>query len=149
MRQDIQKTVNTIANFVPGMISGATLEFFNKTRITNSQFVTLMAVFYSGRCTMGYLARRLNVTMPTVTGLIDRLAKLHYVRRSTSPEDRRKVYIELTGRGMQLIKDFKALVRQRWSSILLGLKEQEVRGLGATFEKLSRIVEDQKHESTV
>ena len=49
--------------------------------------------------TPGEVARALSVTPAVVTGLIDRMERRGYVRRSESPIDRRRVQIELTDSG--------------------------------------------------
>lgn len=49
--------------------------------------------------TPGEVARALSVTPAVVTGLIDRMERRGYVRRSESPTDRRRVQIELTDSG--------------------------------------------------
>lgn len=138
MKRNIKKASITIANFLPALMSGTELEFFSKSNITNSQFITLMAVFHAGKCTMSHLARNLHVKMPTVTGLIDRLIKLNLVRRSTCEMDRRKVYIELTKKGINHIGKFKTVVRHRWTMLLSTLSPTEVRSFQNILKKLNR-----------
>jgi len=127
-------------------MSGMQIEFFAKHNITSSQFVTLMAMFHRGRCSMGQLSSGLSVSMPTVTGLINRLIKLEMVERGTCPEDRRKVFVELTPKGSGLIKEFKAVVRKRWGGLLTALTSGEVRAYGDIFEKLSIQMKAQKEK---
>lgn len=146
MDRHIKKTTAAIADFLPGLISGAQLEFFSKSNITNSQFIALMAVFHADRCTMGFLAKRLHVSTPTVTGLIDRLIKLGLVERIPSEKDRRKIYIEVTKKGNALIKDFKGVVRRRWGRLLAGLSPMEVETFRRIFEKLRLGMEGKRDE---
>ena len=143
MRADIKKTVNIIADFLPGLMSGVQLVFFAKHNITSSQFVTLMAMFHQGRCTMGQLSSGLRVRMPTVTGLINRLMKLDMVERVAGQQDRRKVFVELSPKGRNLIKEFKKVVKQRWGGLLITLKPEEVRAYGKMLEKLSKHITEQ------
>jgi len=147
MRPDIKKTTQQIADFLPGLISGANLEFFSKANITNSQFIALMAVHHSDGCTMSHLAKVLHVSMPTVTGLVDRLVKLGLVQRIASTKDRRKVYIYLSRKGEALIAEFKGVVRQRWATLLVKLSRSEVAAFLKVFEKLHTIVRSQRNEA--
>jgi len=144
MREDIKKTIDAVAEFLPALMSGVQLEFFAKNNITNSQFITLMAIHHSGRCTMSRLAQGLHVAMPTVTGLIDRLIKSDLVTRVAGQEDRRQVYVELSAKGQKLIKDFKGVVRHRWGGLLSALEPDEVRAYGGILEKLSGHIKRQK-----
>lgn len=49
----------------------------------------------------GYLARRLSVTPAVVTGLIDRLERQGYVRRTSELTDRRALRLTLTEAGLE------------------------------------------------
>lgn len=146
MKRAIKKAASTIANFLPTFISGTELEFFAGSNITNSQLITLMNIFYFKRCTMGQLAESHRVTMPTVTGLIDRLVKLKLVKRSVSEKDRRRVYIELTGKGKNLIYDFQAVVRQKWEKVLDVLAPNEINNFQKIVEKLNQHIQRQKDQ---
>lgn len=51
------------------------------------------------------LAKRIGVSRPAITGLLDGLCKQSFVRRYFSEQDRRKVAIELTPAGRRFICD--------------------------------------------
>jgi len=144
MKTDKKAVASAIANIVPGLMSGVELEFFAKNNITSSQLITIMTIFHAKRCMMSYLAKTLYVKMPTVTGLIDRLVKLRLVKRIPSEEDRRRVYIELSEKGMDVIGGFKGLVSRRWTKLLNALDSSEAKELRRLFEKVHRGLEDQK-----
>lgn len=50
------------------------------------------------------LKKKILVSNPDVTRLLDRLVKKGYVRRETCPENRRKIDISLTDPGRKLLK---------------------------------------------
>lgn len=55
---------------------------------------------------------RLVTVVPAITGLLDRLEKAGHIQRLRSESDRRVVLVEITKRGMSLIKDIdKPLVQ--------------------------------------
>jgi len=149
MRKGIDEAASTIANVVPGLISGAELEFFSRARVTNCQLIAIMSIFQAGRCTMGQLAKRLHVSTPTVTGLIDRLTRLRLVKRVHSQKDRRKVYIELSEKGQALIAGFKDMVHRRWSRLLTALNPADVKDFQRIFEELRHTMERQRDEKNI
>jgi DNA-binding MarR family transcriptional regulator len=55
------------------------------------------------RITINDLARQLLIKHNSAVGLVDRLAKEGLIRRAGSKEDRRKVELELTARGRQIL----------------------------------------------
>jgi DNA-binding MarR family transcriptional regulator len=55
--------------------------------------------------TLGMVAKNHQVTNAVVTGLVDRLEKSGAVKRVPSPNDRRRVYLEITDAGADLLFD--------------------------------------------
>ena len=68
------------------------------------------------RATISELAKRLHLAQSTVTELVDRAAKVGLVRRRTSTDDGRIVYVELTKEGdRRFAEAFRALADERRS----------------------------------
>lgn len=132
-----KKAARELSDLLPSLIKGAEVEFFAKARITNSQFIVLMALYHLRRCTMGQLAKSIHVEMPTATGLIDRLIRLGYVKREPGIKDRRQIYIYVTSKGFKLISGFKTIARRRWRKILCHLNERELNSFSNIINKLS------------
>jgi len=127
-----QQVSQAVAQLMPNIIRGVQLDFFVKRGVTQTQFLVLMAIQAYQRCTMGSLARNMHVSMPTATGIVDRLVRAGYVRRHPAPEDRRQVVVELTAKGQTFIQQFQAVVRRRWEEVLRSLAPQEL----ATFHRV-------------
>ena len=131
------KTVSTaVAQLMPNIIRGVQLDFFVKRRITQTQFLVLVAIRAYRRCSMSTLARSLHVRMPTVTGLVDRLVRASLVRRLPAPEDRRQVIVELTLRGQEFFTQFEAVIRRRWEEVLRSLEPEELEAFYHVVTKL-------------
>lgn len=144
MRKEVKKAASNISRLVPALMSGVELEFFSQSDITSSQLITIMTLHSSGRSAMGELAKNHYVTMPTMTGLIDRLVKLGLVRRSLSEQDRRKVYIELAPKGKELIKDVQSIIRRRWNRLLSALTPNEIESFQKIMVKLNNHIKEQR-----
>src|SRR3989338_5870037 len=125
-----------MAELMPQIIRGAQLDFFAKSGVTQTQFLVLAAIFAYGEATMVQLARSLHVSMPTMTGIVERLASATYVKRETKPTDRRQIVIELTSKGIHFIKQFQLLVSKRWSEVLKVLRPHELNAFHRVVAKL-------------
>ncbi|MGH2560255.1 MAG: MarR family winged helix-turn-helix transcriptional regulator, partial [Thermomicrobiales bacterium] len=83
---------------------------------------------------LGEIARRLMVTPAVITGLIDRLERRGYVRRTTEPGDRRRIYLELTATGRQVSEAGEQQLVEQLSTRLARFSDDELatleRGLG-------------------
>jgi DNA-binding MarR family transcriptional regulator len=60
-----------------------------------TEFEALDALDWTGPISAGELARRIGVTSGAVTGVIDRLERDGWVRRTSDPSDRRRVVVEI------------------------------------------------------
>lgn len=73
--------------------------------LTMSQLKVVFLLYAQGPAHMSRLATALGVSLPTATGIVDRLVERGLVTREESPGDRRLVVIRLSehGEGMILL----------------------------------------------
>lgn len=79
--------------------------------------------------TVGALAARLHLKHHSAVGLIDRLAKAKLVRRLPDPADKRRVQLELTAKGEDLIAQLSTAHRD------------ELRRLGPELQRLLQVLD--------
>ncbi len=68
------------------------------------QFFLLAALDQKEVLTMSAIAQKMMHTTAAASGLVDRLENLHYVVRTSAPEDRRKVLVCITEKGSALVR---------------------------------------------
>ena len=129
---------SAIAELMPGIMRGVRLDFFVQKGVTQTQFVVLAAILAGRRSTMGALAKSLHVSMPTMTGIVDRLVRAGYVRRSTDPHDRRQVAVEVTPKGATFIRECQAVMSRRWEDVLRELEVDELQAFYGVVTKLKQ-----------
>jgi len=132
-RQDVSLAISQL---MPGILRGVQLDFFVRRGVTQTQLLVLMAIHADGRCTMSQLARNLQVSLPTMTGVVGRLARAGYVRRARAEKDRRQVVVELTAKSRRFIADFQQVIRRRWDDVLRALEPRELEAFHAVLTKL-------------
>jgi len=72
--------------------------------VSFAQYFLLGFMAHEGKpLSMTEIATRMRHTTAAATGLIDRLEKLSYVKRQPSKEDRRKIYVLITKKGLELV----------------------------------------------
>lgn len=74
--------------------------------LASQQYQALLAIKGSGReaITIRELARQLLIKHNSAVGLVDRLEDAGLVTRRVAPEDRRKVNLRLTARGIRVLE---------------------------------------------
>lgn len=111
--------------------------------LTLVELHAIEAVTLSGS-TMSETAKRLRITVGTLTVTINRLVKKEYVLRTDNEGDRRIVNLMLTKKGKLAWKLHDRFHRHMVNSMLEGLKEDEHKILIRSLESLVRFVEEQQ-----
>ena len=132
-RKDVSLAV---AGLMPHIMRGMQLDFFVKRGVTQTQFLLLASIRAYDHCTMGTLSRSLHVSMPTVSGIVERLVRAGYAHRIPQRDDRRQVVVELTAKGRTFFQDFESVVRRRWEEAFLSLEQDELRAFHDVVTKL-------------
>ena len=132
-RKDVSLAV---AQLMPYIMRGVQLDFFVKRGVTQTQFLMLAAIRAYRRCTMGTLARSLHVSLPTTSGIVDRLVRDGYLRRVPQTEDRRQVVVEPTKKSEAFFREFEGVIRRRWEEALLSLDARELAAFHDVITKL-------------
>ena len=110
---------------VPKLLRGLRAGFIAAPQVTTSQIVTLMRVYDKVTTRVGILSKEMQVSAPTITGVIDRLMRDGYLRRTHDKKDRRAVNVELTNKGKELVEHLRSEINKRWYRILIHLSEEE------------------------
>lgn len=76
-----------------------------RSGITNAQLFVLQQLAQSDRLTINELAARALTQQSTVSLLVARLSRAKLVKRSRSPDDRRRVDVTLTAKGRDVVKN--------------------------------------------
>ncbi len=79
-----------------------------------------------GKTIMSQIARKLRITLPTLTAAADRLEEKGYILRRRSEEDRRRVSVELTDDGRQAYERHARFHEKMVDAFLQGLEQSRM-----------------------
>ena len=101
---------------------------FSESRIeaTPIQVMLLFFLQENNGLSLTQISQGLMLENPTVTGLIDRLEKLGYVKRSDHPNDRRVYLVHLTEKGNKVANKALPIVKKLNEGIKKGYSKEEV-----------------------
>lgn len=94
------------------------------------------------------LSEILHITMPSVSQMINGLEQKGYVKRVTTKNDRRVVYIALDVEGEEILKKTKAAFVSFTDEIVSRLGSEETEQLIMLCNRLYEIISDIKNEET-
>lgn len=106
-----------------------------ETQLTGPQMHALMWLGGEGGLTMGDIARRLGITEKTVTGLVDRLERDHYLKRERDEQDRRVVRCHLTAMGQKVYRELRREILANFERFLGLLDEPDRTALFRILDK--------------
>jgi len=119
-----------------GIVDALRVQMWKQLDITVTQLRVLFILRERPGAPAGFLADRLRVTPPTVTGLVDRLVRMGFVRREEDPEDRRLVRNYLTDRGLRVVGEVEREGRAFLGTVLNRLTAEQLDRLVAALEDL-------------
>ena len=105
--------------------------------ISNNDMHIIEAIGLGSGTRMSVIARRLNITVGSLTTSMNSLVNKKYVERHRSEEDRRVVFVKLTEKGVKAYHHHEDYHNQMTQAILDKLDEKELPVLVKTLDALT------------
>jgi len=93
----------------------------NKGNVSFPQFFLLTYLSSEDYLTMSDIAKKMGHSTAAATGLVDRLEKLAYVERIHAAEDRRKIMVRITAKGVELVSKMRRDIASDLAVFLAGM----------------------------
>lgn len=106
----------------------------NAEGVSLDQWRLMMALSESGGLTMGKLAEELAINHPTLTKLVDRMVEDALVYRVPDPNDRRKVRMFLSDKGVALLEKQNMRVQDHEARVTGSYGNEDARKLRDMLE---------------
>jgi len=94
--------------------------------VTPIQVMLLFFLQKNNGSSLTQISQGLMLENPTVTGLIDRLEKLGYVKRSDHPDDRRVYLVHITEKGNKVANKALPIIKKLNEQIKEGYSKREI-----------------------
>jgi DNA-binding MarR family transcriptional regulator len=118
--------------------------------LTFQQMKVLYILRQHGSQKMSKLHEELKVTMPTITGIVNRLIErrdgVPLLARETSPDDRREVRARLTQRGFEVTEMLNNLNNKLLERALNQLNSEDIVGLESILGRLQVAISEQRQQ---
>jgi DNA-binding MarR family transcriptional regulator len=114
---------------------------FEQSGLTGPQLLVLRAASRLSGASISALARDVDLSQPTVSGIVDRLERRGMVRRARGTGDRRTVRVVVTPEGGCTLRDAPSLLEDRFRAELARLEEWEQTQLLATLQRVASMMD--------
>jgi DNA-binding MarR family transcriptional regulator len=113
---------------------------WSDAQVTMQQLRVMTILYEEGPTRVSDLARRLHVSTPTVTGILDRLVRQRVTYRMNDPRDRRVVLNNLTEAGRELVERLMPAQDDRAAMAIARLTPAERAALEESLHSLLRVI---------
>ena len=114
--------------------------------ITNNDMHIIEAVGLGEGNNMTTIAKKMKITVGSLTTSMNSLVKKHYVERNRSEEDRRIVNITLTEKGIKAYKHHEEFHEKMAQAAISEMSEDEVKVLLKSLNNLSKFFHSYDNE---
>jgi DNA-binding MarR family transcriptional regulator len=104
--------------------------------VTLSQHYVIDALYRKHVLTMNSLSEEVGLAVSTLTRVVDVLVRDDVIARKHSEEDRRKVCIELTGKGKKLAENLRDCAERFWGAVLEELPDAQKKAIAENLRML-------------
>lgn len=108
----------------------------NRDNISFAQFFLLSYLATSKELTMTDIARKMGHSTAAATGLVDRLEKLGYMERTHAIDDRRKVLVRITSRGIELVSRLRDELQNQIADAMSETSSEDAASFMSSYRSL-------------
>jgi DNA-binding MarR family transcriptional regulator len=109
--------------------------------LTGPQLVVLKELYARSPTSVGELARAVNLSQATVTGILDRLEKKSMVTRVRSTDDRRKVLVSCADAAREVLAGAPPLLQEHFNEAFGRLPEWEQHQVLSSLQRIVALME--------
>ena len=96
----------------------------NRGNLSYPQFFLLTYLSSEEYLTMTDISKKMGHSTAAATGLVDRIEKLGYVERTHASEDRRKIMVRITPKGVEMVARMRKEIANDLAGILASMDEE-------------------------
>ncbi|HQW29482.1 MAG: MarR family transcriptional regulator [Verrucomicrobiales bacterium] len=112
----------------------------NKGNISYAQFFLLGYLANEDFLTMTDISKKMGHSTAAATGLVDRLEKLGYVQRLHAADDRRKVMVQITRKGIEMVSRLRNLIADSISEVMAAQENGDDAAVQNIYSQLREFV---------
>ena len=113
-----------------------------KANLTLPQYALLNELVIVGTVPMTEASKKLHISKPAVTSLVDRLEKAKYIKRIAHPKDRRVYLLQIQPHGEKVVHEAQSHILRILLKTLSGFSAAEKATVNKFYASLSHTLSD-------
>ncbi|MGI8603768.1 MAG: MarR family winged helix-turn-helix transcriptional regulator [Verrucomicrobiales bacterium] len=142
-KQSVKKIASEMADFIMYTQRSFLLDLskeLNRGNVSYAQFFLLGYLASEDYLTMTNISRKMGHSTAAATGLVDRLEKLGYVQRLHASDDRRKVMVQITRKGQDLVQQLRENIAENVADLMAHNEGTPATVGRAAFDKAAEFI---------
>ena len=111
--------------------------------LTTPQLIVLREIARLVDVSAGQLAKNVNLSNGTLTGILDRLEKQSLIARQRRQPDKRRVLIQITPKGQEVLRSAPPLLQERFVEQFAKLQDWEQTQILSSLQRVASMMEAQ------
>lgn len=139
----IEPNVDRLADFIMFAQRSFLLDLsaeLNKGNVSYAQFFLLGYLAKEDYLTMTDISKKMGHSTAAATGLVDRLEKLGYVQRLHAADDRRKVMVQITRKGIEMVNRLRNSIADSIAEIMAAQESGDDKGIQPIYSQLREFI---------
>ena len=116
-------------------------KLLSTSKLTGPQLLSLITIAESGPLTSVDLGKRVYLSPSTIVGILDRLEDKELVSRKRDREDRRKVFVEVTPKGQEVVENAPSPLQDKLADALGKLPDLERATIALSLQRIVDLME--------
>jgi DNA-binding MarR family transcriptional regulator len=108
----------------------------NEGNVSYAQFFLLGYLANEDYLTMTDISKKMGHSTAAATGLVDRLEKLGYVQRLHAADDRRKVMVQITRKGIEMVSRLRNSIADSISEVMVAQEAGQEEAIQPIYSQL-------------
>ena len=136
---DVEPNADRLADFIMFAQRSFLLDLskeLNQGSISYAQFFLLGYLANEDYLTMTDISKKMGHSTAAATGLVDRLEKLGYVQRLHAADDRRKVMVQITRKGIELVSRLRNIIADSISAVMVAQESGDDEAIQPIYTQL-------------
>ena len=118
-----------------------------ETNLKTSQLLVIQTIDEVGEMTIGEIAASVNLAQASVTAIVQRLQDAGLLTRQRGDSDKRKVYVQLTPEGREVLERAPTALHDRFSERFSELADWEQMQMVAVLERVAAMMDADRIEA--
>jgi len=139
-QKSVRKDASKLADFIMFTQRSFLLNLskeLNEGNVSFAQFFLLGYLAKEDYLTMTDISKKMGHSTAAATGLVDRLEKLGYVQRLHASDDRRKVMVQITRKGIDLVEKMREDIVDSLVDLMDDLDSEEKSSVLDTYGRIT------------